>query len=252
MHTRTLHREDSPHGPLVVEQTGTLRELHFDNGITQSQIDLATPERLPLAPNRAMLAHLLFGQRPRSVLLAGCGGGAIARWFAARAPGIRGTAVEWDAQVASLARRYFDYPDSWQLDIADIRERIAAQASAHDFILVDIEQHGCTPPWLAKPAFLRQCHDALTPAGVVTFNLVAEQQTGLLAKLQAIRQVFGPRTLCLSIPNHHNVLVLAFRRRPNLANLDQRLPARMAHWGLELDVLLKRLRRENPPGSGIF
>jgi len=250
--SRILHREDSPQGPLLVEQTGTLRELHFDNGITQSVIDLETPGRLPLAANRAMLAHLLFGQRPRAVLLAGCGGGAIARWFAVRSPTTRGTAVELDPQVASLARRYFEFPPSWRLAVADVRDHLAGTKSAYDFILVDIEQHGRTPDWLAQPDFLVRCRDALTPAGVITFNLVAEQREGFINKLLAIRQVFGQRTLCLSIPGHDNVLVLAFRRRPALASLAQRLPARMAHWGLELDVLLKRLRRENPPGSGIF
>ena len=48
----------------------------------------------------------------------------------------------------------------------------------HDFILVDIEQHGQTPDWLALPDFLAHCHNALTPAGVITFNLVAEQREG--------------------------------------------------------------------------
>jgi spermidine synthase len=250
--TRTLHQAQGAHGPLVVQQIGTRRELHFANDITQTLIDLEHPGYLPLAANRAMLAHLAFGQRPRNVLLAGCGGGAIARWFAAHSPQTHGTAVELDPQVASLARRYFEFPSDWQLKVADVRDHLAGCKADYDFILVDIEVGGHTPRWVGDPAFVRQCRDALTPAGVITFNLVAEQREGFVQKLATIQGVFGKRTLCLSIPQHDNVLVLAFRRRPDLSRLAQRLPSRAARWALELPELVKRMRRENPPGSGIL
>lgn len=252
MRSRVLHRENGPHGPLVVEQTGTVRELHFANDITQSQIDLADPGHLPLAANRAMLAHLAFGQRPRSVLLAGCGGGAIARWFAARSPATRGTAVELDPRVASLARRYFEFPDSWELQVGDVRDHLAGCSGAYDFILVDIEVDGRTPPWLTDPEFLCNARRALTTAGVLTLNLVAERGADLLLKLAAIRRAFDRRTLCLSIPEHDNLLVLALRRRPDLHGLARQVHTRAARWGLELDTLLERLIKENPRGSGVF
>lgn len=252
MRSRELHREQGPFGPLIVQQSGTLRELHFGNDITQTCIDLEDPARLPLAANRAMLAHLAFGQRPRSVLLAGCGGGGIARWFASRSPDSVGVAVELDPQVASLAWRYFEFPPTWRLQVGDVRTYLQATHHHHDFILVDIEVGGHTPSWLADPAFLTRCRDTLTAAGVVTFNLVAERRDGFTTKLSAIREVFARRTLCLSIPGHDNVLVLAFRRRPTLRDIDTHIGSRAARWGLELEDLLARLRRENPPGSGVF
>lgn len=251
MPSRIVHREEGPDGPLVVQQSGTLRELHFDNGITQSCIDLERPERLPLAANRAMLAHLLFGQRPRSVLLAGCGGGAIARWFAARSPDTRGVAVEKNPDVASLARRYFEFPASWRLQQDDVRRHLR-RPRQYDFILVDIEERGRTPGWVSDSRFLSDCRQALTPAGVLTLNLVAETPLSLVATLSQVHRVFGQRTLCLSIPDHDNVLLLAFRRRPSLHHLDERARRHGIHWSLELPALLARLRRENPVGSGIF
>ncbi len=248
-----MFRGQGANGPLVVEQTGTLRELHFDNGITQTRIDLEHPARLPLAANRAMLAHLAFGQRPGSVLLAGCGGGALARWFAARAPALRGTAVELDPQVARLARDYFEFPQHWQLRIDDVRRHlIGAAAGSYDFILVDIEVDGRTPTWVADAGFLAGCRRALSPAGVATFNLVAEQRDGFAAKLAAIRRAFGRRTLCLAVPDHDNVLVLAFRRRPDLRNLDERAVRHGRYWDLELVQWLDLMQRSNPAGSGIL
>lgn len=253
MGTRVLYRRDSARNPLVVEQTGTLRELHFDNGIIQSRIDLQDSSRLPLAANRAMLAHLAFGQRPRSVLLAGCGGGAIARWFASHAPHIRGTAVELDPQVARLARQYFEFPTTWQLMVGDARRHLAKTAPAsYDFILVDIENAGHTPDWVGSLDFLADCRGALTTAGVVTFNLVAENRDGFLAKLAAIRQVFEQRTICLAVPDHDNVLVLAFRRRPSLRDLTAQVARRSHRWGLDLTQFVDLMQRTNPSGSGIL
>jgi hypothetical protein len=99
---------------------------------------------------------------------------------------------------------------------------------------------------------LGRLHAALTSRGVLTLNLVAETRTSLLATLMQLRRTFGQRTLCLSIPGHDNALVLAFRRRPDLRHLEERIRGRARYWDLELDDLLARLRRENRPGSGIF
>jgi len=247
MRTRTLHREDSPHGPLLVEQTGTLRELHFGNGITQSQIDLETPDRLPLAANRAMLAHLLFGQRPRAVLLAGCGGGAIARWLHARAPQVRGCAVELSPTVARLAREYFDFPrpdrSNWRLLVQDVREHLLRSRRYYDFILVDLEENQATPAWLTESAFLQACRNRLSRSGGLTINLIVDDARRTGAALHRIREVFGPDILLLTEPEHDNLLVLAFRDgmpelppRDALARLGMR-------WGIDFVSLAGRITR---------
>ena len=109
--TRELvHRERTPHGEIVLWLEDDRLSLWFDDVILQSEIHLRDPAVLPNPANRAMLAHLMFGQEPRSILLAGGGGGAIGRWFHARRPESRGDAVELDPQVIRIAREYFDYP----------------------------------------------------------------------------------------------------------------------------------------------
>ena len=130
---RCIYREE--HGDIHVEvwDEAGRRSLWFDDVILQSEIDLHRPDSLPNPVNRAMLAHLMFDRPQQQVLLAGCGGGAIARWFNARSPSTRGIAVELSATVARLAHEYFDFPPTgshWHLEIADIRTTWLATRTA--------------------------------------------------------------------------------------------------------------------------
>lgn len=250
-----LLHQTTADGWLEVWQDGDRRSLWFDDDVLQSEIYLSSPARLPNAANRAMLAHLMFGQEPSQILLAGCGGGGIARWFAAHAPQVRGVAVERSARVAQIAREYFHFPSSeqnWELMLGDVRDWLFEQGPSRDFILVDIAEQGYNPVWVSEPGFLRQCRRTLTEHGVLTVNLLPRGAEDFALQLYNIREVFERHTLCLSVPDHDNVLVLAFRSPPDLDTLRSRLADRQIRWGLEFDRMLVRMRRENPAGSGIF
>jgi spermidine synthase len=252
---RRLRREATDSGWLEVWREGDRLSLWFDDDVLQTEIDLGDPTRLPNPANRAMLAHLMFGQEPQRVLLAGCGGGGIARWFAARAPQVRGVAVERSAQVVQIARDCFRFPppaQNWTLAQGDVRDWLAEHSPTLDFILVDIAESGFSPDWISATAFLRHCRGALNHGGVLTVNLLPRGAEDFAARLSRIRRVFARRILCLSVPEHDNVLVFAFRSPPELEALEQRLPERQIRWGLEFDQMLARMRRENPSGSGIF
>jgi spermidine synthase len=202
-----------------------------------------------------MLAHLMFGQEPRRMMLAGCGGGGIARWFSAVSPQTGGIALERSGEVVRIAREHFQFPTSeqhWTLEHADVRDRLPDYSQSLDFILVDIAVQGYSPNWLSEMDFLRHCRAALTDDGVLTVNLLPRNPEEFAVQLSRIRRVFSQQTLCLSVPQHDNVLVLAFNTAPDLAGLEDRLPERQQRWGLEFESLLARMRRENPVGSGIF
>lgn len=253
---RVLQRIDGPAGPLVVEQLGKLRQLHFDNGITQTTIDTRHPGYLPLSANRAMLAHLMFADSPQKVLLAGCGGGAIARWFHAHAPEIHGSAVENNPEVADLARRWFEFPGEdrgWQLVIDDIRDFLSADEDGrYDFILADLEEDAASPDWLISESFLANCRRHLSEHGVLTVNWIADSAERFTLALLRIRQAFGQRTLCLPVPQHENVMILAFKQRPSLDGMEERIRQASQTWGLEFETFYRRMLRNNPPGSGVF
>ena len=241
-------------GWIEVRSAGELRSLWVDGAMLQSEIFVDRPGYLPQAANRAMLAHLMFGRTPANILMAGCGGGAIARWFRARAPGMRGRVVEIDPAVARLAREYFDFPaaSDWELAIGDIRHDPGLTRHRWDLILVDLEEDGLTPEWAYSAAFLARCRGALTRTGVLTLNLLVDGSAMFAQAISALRSTFPMGTLCLPVPENRNIVVHAFARRPDVAAATRRIVEQQNRWGLEFDAFLARMRDANPKGSGVF
>lgn len=255
MQGKCLHRQRGESGLIQVWQQNNRRSLWFDDVILQTEIYVDDPAVLPNPANRAMLAHLMFGQQPERVLLVGCGGGGIARWFNARSPHTWGDAVEYDPEVTQIAREWFDFPgpqSQWRLHTTDARDYLERVSTPYDFILVDLEEQQYSPQWLTAPPFLQQCHRALTPTGVLTLNLIPDGPNHYTRSLRQIRQVFAQRTLCLPVPDHDNQLVLAFRQSPDLNKLDERVQQAARQWGLPFASYWRQMLKNNPEGSGIL
>lgn len=243
---------------VTVEQTGNILSLLFDGNMIESQIDLDAPDQLPLYGNRLMLSHLMFGTVPHNILLAGCGGGAIARWFNRVLPDSHGIAVESSSQIIQIARQQFDFPgkaSNWRIIENDIRhflQQAAEQSSLYDFILVDIEEEGQTPAWLIDGTFLENCQKCLSPEGVITFNIVAKSIREFARALWPVRQLFPQRTYCLASRQSQNVMICAFNYRPATDRLADKANAAKSRFDIEFDLFYQQLLNDNPPGSGIF
>lgn len=247
---RCIYREEREAAHVEIWDEGEHRSLWFDDVILQTEINLNDPAVLPNPVNRAMLAHLMFDRPLQRVLLAGCGGGAIARWFHARAPEVAGDAVELSPVVARLAREYFDFPrpdTHWRLLVGDVRDHLAQRPPHYDFILVDLEENQLTPDWVTDDRFLESCRSALTAHGVLTLNLLPRDQRAASEALLRIRRAFAGDTLLLNDPEHDNLLALAFgSSAPSVPDGDglARLGRR---WGIDFAGLAGRLTRV-PPG----
>lgn len=235
-----------------------MRWLDFGDGVIQTVIDIDDPKALPSPVNRAMLASLMFVETPGRVLLAGVGGGAIARYFQARFGDIEGVAVECSELVASIARRFFAFPDEssqWELVVSDIKDYLGKTRNPFDLILVDIAEGQFTPKWIYGTDFLQSCRQHLSSGGAVAFNLLLSDAETFSAALKAIRQIFQLKTVCLSVEDYKNIMVIAFRNLIPFENATQiqcRLPELERKWGLEFTRLLNRMRKDNPEGSGVF
>lgn len=255
MNARCIYREEHDDTHLEIWDEDDRRSLWFDDVILQSEIHVHDPAVLPNPVNRAMLAHLMFERPLANVLLAGCGGGAIARWLHARAPDVAGTAVELSATVARLARVYFDFPSPqrsrWHLLVEDVREYLGRSGTAFDYILVDLEENQASPAWLTDATFLAACRQRLTASGVLTLNLIVDNEANTSAALQRMRQVFDTELLLLHEPAHDNLLVLAFRDgTPELPDSDalRRVGQR---WGIDFSALAGRVTRLPAAASGL-
>jgi spermidine synthase len=253
-----LHRERDGDRIIEVFDEDGLRWLVFGDGVVQSVIDVNEPALLPSPVARAVLACLLFVPAPDRVLLLGAGGGSLARYLHARRPGVRGDAVERSAAVADVTRRFFDVPGSdqgWRLLVADARDHLAVCETGYDLVVADFAEGDTTPAWLAGEAFLRGCRRCLSRTGVLAVNLLVDDSRAFKRFLAAVRQAFDRRTLCLSVPDHRNLVVFAFTAAPRYRRAED-LAARavelQAVWGLEFAEFLARLLEDNPPGSGVL
>ena len=251
MSQRRVHRESTTRGHIEVWDEDRRRSLWFDDVILQTEIHLDDPAVLPNAVNQAMLAHLMFAPAPGRVLLAGCGGGGIARWFNARSPQTAGEAVEYSPEVARIARDWFGFPGSethWTLVTADIRDHLARPRTAYDFILVDIEEGQWTPEWTFTPDFLARCHASLSAAGVLTLNTISRDAAMFARILGQVRSTFRGGTACLRIPAFDNVLIIAFRTPPPAP--DPETAGR--RWGLPFSRYLADMVANAPGTTPVF
>lgn len=250
-----IYREEHGSVHLEIREQDDRRSLWFDDVILQSEIHLHDPAVLPNPVNRAMLAHLLFNPPLHRVLLAGCGGGAVARWLNARAPEVYGIAVELSETVARLAREYFDFPapeaSRWQLLVEDVRDHVVRGGEQYDFILVDLEENQSSPAWLTAPGFLTACRDRLSEQGVLTVNLIVDSPAQAGQALQRVRQVFGANILLLDHPAHDNLLVFAFRGDPPPIPAADALHQRGKRWGMDFVALAQRITElgQRQPGG---
>lgn len=244
-------------GHVHVWQQENRRWMDFENDLVQTEIILDRPDYLPLPLNRAMLAGIIFCKQPKQILLAGTGGGATARCLAQRFPDIRGQAVELSDVIASVAYDYFEFPDNnnWQLLTDDIQSYVKTSQQSYDVIVVDIAENKLTPEWIIDRQFLQQCRERLTAEGHVSINLLVDDENGFMHYLAAIRDVFDRQTVCLSMPNYQNIVILAFNQQPAYLlpdEIEKRLPKLEKQWGLELTAFYLQMLKDNPKGSGVL
>jgi spermidine synthase len=242
---RCIYRKEDTSSRLEIWDEDGRRSLWFDDVILQSEIQLDDPGHLPNPVNRAMLAALMFTPSPRRILLAGCGGGAIARWFHDHAPQTPGDAVELSAEVAQLARDYFDFPaetSPWQLVCADVRDFVASTKSEYDYLLVDLEEGHSTPDWVTSEPFLSHCYERLSGQGTMVLNLISNSIDDGAKRLLAVRQVFTHGIGLLGDPDHDNLLVMVRRDTPIEVPDQASLSLAGQRWGLDFVAIPSQLR----------
>ncbi len=251
-----IYSNNSSDEIVEIWQDADRRWLVLEDGLIQSEILVNEPGVLPSVLNRAMLAGFMFSHPPGSILLAGTGGGATARFINQLFPQISGVAIEKSSQVAEVALNYFDFPAAshWELKIEDVAHYVVHSERQFDVILVDIALHQSTPDWIVEVDFLQACRNRLSPGGHLSLNLLVNDPSRFLECLGTIREVFERRTLCLSLPENSNTLIMAFNQEPPFPPpvAKDRLDDLEKLYSLEFAEFYQRMQNDNPPNSGVF
>ncbi|MEU4557823.1 fused MFS/spermidine synthase [Actinoplanes sp. NPDC023936] len=172
--------------PLVVEVASGRAELRPDparpqgwtllvNGVPQSYVDLADPERLEFPYVRQIgrvLRSWSASRVPGKILH--LGGGALtvprlaARWW----PGVAQKVVELDPLLVDLVRRELPPPPGVEIEVGDARATLETEdPQGYDVMVADVFDGAATPISVATLGFASAAARALRPGGLLIMNV---------------------------------------------------------------------------------
>ena len=249
---KVIHSARDEFGSIDIVDESTARTMHFGSRARQTPMFLRDPVALALSYTRYMLSGLLLSSVPRSVLMLGLGGGALARFVRHHWPGCRISAVEKRALVVALAREYFALPDEhFAVHVMAAEEFLAGKRPAeYDWILVDIHDRNGMSPALREPEFFVRCRALLSARGILAANLWTGDREAMLKGInRSLHEVFDGRVLHLPVARKRNTVALGCNFA--LPALEVRLARRKAleledRYGVEFSQFLWELMPHNP------
>lgn len=230
-------RDSSPEGPRAGTYQGTFAPIELEpdpytpdgwlikvDGVPSSHIVRNDPRKLVFEYMRWIAAgteafadtHLDTGK----LRITHLGGGActMARYFAEVYPSSRNTVVEIDAELARLAREWFDLPRAPRVKIrVDDARQVAEDfaPASRDIIIRDVFSGAVTPRNLTTVEFFRHCHRGLAPGGLYVANCGDHSDLqGAKAEIAGLLEVFGHVAVIADPPmlkgrRYGNIILLA-------------------------------------------
>lgn len=218
-----IYSRKSAFHTIEITQSEETLLLRTDQHAVQSVLSLNHPEQLNLPYMHAMIVGLLFQlSKPQNILMLGLGGGDLLRYLHHYLSESRVTAVEIDPAMVDVCREYFALPKSKNIKIKidDAMHFISKSTQCYDMIMLDIYHGTSVPTVLHNQDFYQYCSDRLSENGMLILNLLTNDADIFKHILWVLREQFDRSTLCLSVPQHMNIVVFAFKQRPTDLRLE--------------------------------
>jgi len=191
------------------------RSLHFGTWEKQSAMSLTTHHQLILSYTRAMMAGLLFVERPHSILNVGLGGGSIPKFFMHHFPDCEVDVVEIREKVVDLAFNYFHLPQASLLNIfiCDIKEYFrTSKKKTYDIIVLDVFNKDGIADSIKGFSFMSICQSRLNDNGVLIINLWSEPEQIYKKMVYNIYKSFKTQVMILPVADRSNHIVIGINR----------------------------------------
>ena len=191
-----LFEGDSSLHHITITDVGGYRTMCFGpNGEeAETSINQENPLEAVFEYPGMMLASLAICPEGHRVLMVGLGGGFLPGIFQKYLPKYQLTVVEIDPLVAELAKTYFGFSPSQNVNLVlgDGREYIdGLSPEAVDQIWLDAFSGDYVPPQLRGKIFLETCWDKLAPGGILVQNLHQSRPEIFQDQLKTTEAVFG-------------------------------------------------------------
>ena len=142
--------------------------------LSQSEINLADPDDLPMLYPRAMSIAAVYPQDIKRVLVLGLGGGAIPSYLGRFLPDATIDTVELDPGVIDVAKKYFGIRETSRSHLyeSDGRVFLNRHREPYDLIMVDAFTGSYIPFNLMTKEFYQLVRDRLAPHGAAAINIL--------------------------------------------------------------------------------
>ncbi|MEC4719640.1 methyltransferase domain-containing protein [Noviherbaspirillum sp. CPCC 100848] len=205
--------------PITLSEQDGVVFLHFGTEWIQGAMRKRKPDWIELEYAQQMMSWMLFIEQPSHVAQLGLGTGALTKFCYRQFPDARVTAVELNPAVITVCHSMFKLPQ--EDERLSIREMDAmdfvtdpANHGTLDALQVDLYDATVKGPVLDTPEFYEACAACLKPHGIMTVNLFGDHPS-YNKNYKAMRYAFAD-TLCLAPVHEGNVVVVAFKTRPEL------------------------------------
>jgi spermidine synthase len=241
---RVLYEAETTHEyARVVERVDGSRVLELNEG--QAVHSLYRPGSYLTGDywdGHLVLPFAASSEPPRRIAILGNGAGTVARAFGHYFPATAVDAVEIDAELTELGRRFFDLRNPRMRAFADdARPWLRRSPGGYDAIMVDAYRQPYIPFYLATREFFELARERLAPGGVVILNVGHPEGS------EELEVVLG-RTMAAAFPTvlrypiePTNTLLMAGEGELSAARLRRQtpaLPAPLRTLALEAAALL--------------
>ncbi len=194
----TLHEERSVYRNIFVTEVDGRRCLLF-NAVrgerNQTCMNMRNPKEFVFHYAKMTMAGLLVNPNPKSILIAGLGGGTLPAALHELYPDATIEVLEIDQAVVNVAKEFFAYTENEkvQTHVVDARvfiKRAGLQGRKFDFVVLDAFTGEYIPEHMLTQEFLEEVKQVLTPDGVLVSNTFST--SNLYAhESETYRAVFG-------------------------------------------------------------
>ncbi len=247
-----IHQEQDEQGLIEIVEKNGVRALHFGSSSQQSSLSLTKHNELHARYARAMMAWMLFKERPENVLMIGLGGGVIAKYMLYHFDNCQMKVIEFRQAMLKVARRFFGLPlhRNLKVKIADGADYINQQTTPaqHDLIFIDAFDAEGMSEIVQGLDFFKRCKELLSADGILVINLWGSQNENFKQLVNEIGITFEWRVLFLPVRKRGNIIALAFPAdfpAVSMKTIRRRAKYLDSQYQIEFLDFIKDLKRNN-------
>lgn len=249
-----VHQSHDEHGVIEVVDKEGVRAMHFGSVSRQSSMMLTDPNRLHSFYARAMMAGLLFHDKPKDVLMIGLGGGTIAKFLLHQFDDCRIKVVEFRSSVLKVARSHFGLPFDPRLKIKigcgaqHVYQASREHSDCYDLIMIDAYDSDGMAPEVSSATFFDNCRTLLKKDGLMVINLWGTDKNMFREVNWNLGLMFEQRMLFLPVRGRGNIIGFAFGERmpkPGMKDLIEKAKLLEQRYQLEFPTFIQDFKRNN-------